>query len=57
MTQVISETIVKCNKCGYYWDSNDTKYCPNCESQDFSDEDLTEEEIEEVSERWWSDTL
>ncbi|MCI8980487.1 MAG: hypothetical protein HFE52_07470 [Clostridia bacterium] len=53
---MISEEIVmKCNHCGYCFDGSNIYNCPNYESDDISDEDLTEEEIEEVRGRWYVD--
>lgn len=48
-------SIHKCDSCGYVFQGMNKMYCPNCESQEFDDDNLTEEEIEEVSSRWWED--
>lgn len=50
ITDNIIEKIRKCNDCGYCFEGRFT-----CNSDDISDEQLTEEEIEEVINRWWED--
>ena len=54
ITDDMIEKIRKCNDCGYCFDS---KFicCPQCNSNDVSDEQLTDEEIKEVINRWWED--
>lgn len=47
--------VLKCNRCDYCFDGTNTYSCPECGSNDISDEELSEEEIEEVCERWWKD--